>query len=168
MVGHQGIHVFLGNALDCFSENLAELLDHGPDQQRYVVPALPQGGYGNGKDVQTIVEILAEPPFPDTLSQVAVGGGNDADVDRYRRRAPEPFELPFLEHPEQLRLQLDRHFTDLVEKNGRTVGGFKTAYLRGQRPGVGPLLPPEKLGLDQRRREGGAIELYHGAVFSTT
>ena len=163
-VAHQGIHVFLRYPLHALAEGLGELLDHGPHEQRDVVPTLPQGRDGDGKHVQTVVEIFPETPFSDRFRQVSVGGGDDPDVYGYRRRAAQPLELPLLEHAKELRLQLRRQFADFVQEYGRTVGRFETPYLRRQRTGEGALLPPEQFGLDQGRREGGAVELDHGAV----
>ena len=48
-----------------------------------------------------------------------------------------------LNHPEQLALQLQRQFPDLVQTKSGTIGDLEPAYLPGIGPGKGLLLPAE-------------------------
>ena len=61
------------------------------------------------------------------MGEVAIGCGDNTDVNTNRPRAAKPFEFLFLKHPQQFRLQVQGQFTDLVEKKGPTVGELEAA-----------------------------------------
>ena len=73
-------------------------------------------------------------------------------------RAAEPLDLPFLEHPQQLGLQLQRQLADLVEEDGPAVGQLEAAGLRGERAGERAALAAEELALDQRPGQRAAVD----------
>ena len=73
-------------------------------------------------------------------------------------RAAKPFDDAFLEHAQQLRLELQRQLADLVEKDRAAVGHLESARLRRVRAGKRPALVPEELALDERRRERAAVD----------
>ena len=52
---------------------------------------------------------------------------DDPDIQFYILAAANPYHFLFLQHPEQLRLHIQVHIADLVEKNGAVVGLFKAA-----------------------------------------
>ena len=59
--------------------------------------------------------------------EVAVGGGDDADVDADVLAAAEPRELAVLQHLQQLGLQRRAHLADLVEEHRAVVGELELA-----------------------------------------
>ena len=59
----------------------------------------------DGEHVQAVVEILAEAPFLDFVLEIAIRGGNDANVDLDVRHAADTLEGLLLEEPQQLGLQ---------------------------------------------------------------
>ena len=63
-------------------------------------------------------------------------------------------------------LELQRQLRDLVEEDGRAVRQLEAPGLAGQGPGVGALLAPEQLRLDQGRGQRRAVELDHGPVLA--
>ena len=63
------------------AEPLGCLLHEVPGQRRDVGQPIPQGGELNGKHAQPVIQILAKPPGLDLRFQVAVGRGDDPDVD---------------------------------------------------------------------------------------
>ena len=65
--------------------------------------------------------------------QVAVGGGDDAHVDRDGSCAAEPAHHARLERAQQLRLQLERQLADLVEEERAAVGALEGAGDAGDR-----------------------------------
>ena len=75
------------------------------------------GGMWIGNDVQPVEQILLELAVGDQLPQVAVGGGDDADVDLLGALGAERLELALLQHAQQLGLQRRRHRADLVEED---------------------------------------------------
>ena len=72
-------------------------------QQRLDVRrALPQGRDGDLQHAQPVVEILAETALPRQLGQVAVGGGQEADVRRALVGIAEAGVGPLLDQAQQL------------------------------------------------------------------
>ena len=88
--------------------------------------------------------------------QVAVGGGDHADVDSGRFGRADSLEFALLQDPQQLGLQFRIEFADLVEKQRSAVGQFEAAHLVGDRAGERSLDVAEQLALDQAGRQGRA------------
>src|SRR4030066_133016 len=84
---------------------------------------------------------------PAALRQVPVRRRDDPNVRTDFLPSPDPFELPLLEHPENLRLRAWAHVSDLVEEEGAPVGQFVAAPPAPGRPGECPLLVPEQIRL---------------------
>ena len=76
---------------------------------------------------------------------------------RVRRRA-DSLELPVLEDPEQLHLEIGGELADLVEEERAPVGQLEAARLRRRRAGEGALLVAEQLAFDEVRRQGRAVD----------
>src|SRR5207249_7643936 len=115
-------------------------------------------------DVEAVVEVGAELPFLDRGREVAVRGGDDADVDRDRLHAADAQELAMLEYAQQLRLRRRAHLADLVEEERPLVRELELAELLRVRVGERALLVAEELALEQRLRDGGAVERDQRAV----
>ena len=81
-----------------------------------VVEPLAQRRQRDLEHAEPVVEVLAELAALHRRVQVAVGGGDHADVGRDHARAAEPHELALLEHAQQLGLHRRRHLADLVEE----------------------------------------------------
>jgi len=74
--------------------------------------------HGDRKDIQPVPQIFPESAFGDLLLQIAIGGGDDADIDFDRAGAAHALELAILDHAQQLRLQFQRQFADFIQKEG--------------------------------------------------
>ncbi len=135
------------------------MLDEGGD----VVPALPQGRDDDGEDLHAEVEVFAEMAVGDHRLQVAVGGGDDADVDPDRFRSPDAVDFLLLQDPQEPHLGLGGKLPDLVQEKRPPAGPLEPSALAGDRPGEGALLVPEKLAVHQARRDGAAVDLDEGA-----
>src|SRR6185436_15810712 len=98
-------------------------------------------------------EILAEAPLADERLEVAVRGGDDAHVDGDDLAAPDPLELPLLEHPEELGLELGSEVPDLVEVEGAAVRQLEAAEAALVSVGERAPLVAEELGLEERGRD---------------
>ena len=96
-------------------------------ERRDVAGPLAQRRDAQGDDVEPEIQILAERAARDLGRQVAVGGGEDADVDLDRRAAAEPVDLALLQHAQQLGLQPHVHLADLVEQQRAAVGRLELA-----------------------------------------
>ena len=76
------------NSLDSLAERCRELVDETPDQQRDVFGAIAERRHVNRKDIQPVVEVVAERAFGDELLEIAMRGGDDTHVDVDARGLP--------------------------------------------------------------------------------
>src|SRR5262249_49434137 len=72
-------------------------------------------------------QIRSECSRGDSSRQIAVGRGDDANIDRNGATASDSFELAFLKDAEQHNLRLDRNLADFVEEDRPHVRQFKAA-----------------------------------------
>src|SRR4029079_9272392 len=84
--------------------------------------------------------------------------GDDAHIDFDFAIRTDAHESPLFEHPQQLDLQLDRHFGDLVEEQRAPIGALEVALVLADRAGKAALLVAEHLALDQLGRNRAAID----------
>src|SRR6185295_9809362 len=89
-------------------------------------------------------------------------GCDEPDVDLVRLVAAESLEFLFLQHAEQLRLQLERNVADLVEKERALVGQLEAARFLCDRPGEGASLMTEQFALQQPQGDRGTIQFDEG------
>ena len=109
-------------------------------------------------DVEAEQQILAEGAFAHRLGQIAVGGGDDADIDRHRPRAADAVDHALLDGAQQLGLQPHVHLGNLVEQQRAAVGLLEFADAARDRAGEGALLVAEQFGFEKRFRDRGAID----------
>ena len=117
-----------------------------------------RGGKIDLDDVEAIVEVFAELSLLGEPQQVAIGGGDDADVDLDGLRPADALESAFLEHAQQFGLHGQRDLADLVEKDRAAVRQLEPALALTGRAGERPLLVAEELAFEQRLRQGRAID----------
>src|SRR4030095_1198719 len=94
---------------------------------RNIFAALTQRWHRNRKDAQPIVQVRTKGPFRHCICHVPIGGSNNAHIYFYWATAADNFELTFLQHAEQLGLQVHRQFTDFVEENRTAVSDCKSS-----------------------------------------
>ena len=128
------------------------LLEKVIGQPDNLVLALPKRRHIKVDHIEPVIKVLPERPFPDSLLQIAVGGGHDADVDKDGVTAAEGLKLAVLEHLKQLGLEAEIHVPDLVEKNGAAAGHLEFSGAILKSAGERAALVAEQLALDQFRR----------------
>src|SRR5262245_39536986 len=158
-IGDETSHGLPAHSVDTLADASSELVDQEADQERDVLGAFPERGKRDGEDAEAIVEVLAERAGADNLEQVAVGGGDDPDIDRDGRAAADALDLALLQDAEELGLGLRGELADLVEEKGAAVGQLEAADPPGDGAGEGALLVAEQLALDQAGGQGGAVDL---------
>ena len=126
-------------------------------QLRQVLGPVPQRGELQRQHVQPVEQVLAELPRGDHRLQVAVRGGDHADVHGDRFVAADPLERPLLEDPQQLHLRLRGDVADLVQEQRPAVRLFEPAGPVPVGPGEGPFDVAEQLAFEQRRGERRAM-----------
>ena len=92
----------------------------------------------NSNDIQAIEEIFAKLPLRHLLFEVLVRCANDANVRPNRLISTHARKLAFLQHPQDLALHLEGHFSDFIEKERSVVALLETsdslAVRAGERP----------------------------------
>src|SRR5271165_3075752 len=81
-----------------------------------------------------------------------MGGGDNPNICANRHAAANRCELTFLKHPQQSGLRVDRHVSNLVEKQRAALRLLKSPHAACGRPGERPFLMAEQLALDQLTR----------------
>ena len=110
------------------------------------------------KHVEPEIEVLAKPAALHLLLEVAVGGGDHADVDRAGALLADALEIALLQHAQQLALQLERDFADLVEEQRAAIGELEPADAVAHRAGEGAADMAEELALEQFARDRRAVD----------
>ena len=125
---------------------------------------LPQGGDGDGQHIQAVIEIGAELALLGQPGHIAVGGGDDPC-----RHRPLPggadlaHNAPF-QHRQELGLQVQGQFTDLVHEQHPIFRRLDQTGARGVGAGEGAFFVAEQLGLDQVLGQAGAIHMHKGPL----
>src|SRR5262245_1523953 len=133
-------------------------------EQRNVFCALAQRGHAEGDRVDAEVQILAQLAVPQRGVQVDVGRADQTEADADDAVAANRPVLAFLQHTEELGLQVRRHLADLVEEQRAPLGHLEEPFLVGLGARKGTLLVPEQFGLDQVLRNGRTVYLDEGAL----
>ena len=136
----------------------AYFCDEELDEMGNVFDAMPQRRHPQLHHVQPIEQVLAEPAVRHFGVELAIGGGDDLDVDLLRNRRADRRHLVLLQHAQQLGLQLERHLADFVEKDDAARGSAEHAQAAAGGAGKRAFLVAEQLALGQRRGEGGAVD----------
>src|SRR5690606_20440412 len=103
-VGREQIDGVLLDARDALLQPRVELPEEVLDEERDVPGALAERGQADGHDVEAVEEVLAERALSDELLEIAVGRGDEADVDVDGLDAADALELALLEGAQELHL----------------------------------------------------------------
>src|SRR5215831_11732356 len=98
------------------------------DQRRYVFRSLAQRRYMDRKNIQSIVQITAEPPGANVLCQVTIRRRDEAHVDLQRVRSSQTLKLPLLQDAQQQNLHFLGQFADLVQEQCSAVRLFEAPF----------------------------------------
>ena len=129
-----------------------------PGQGHHIVRPLPQGGNQQGKDIEPVIQILAEDALGHCLGHVPVGGGHHPDVQAHRLFAADPLHFPLLQHPQQLGLQRQGHFRHFVQQQGAALGLLELASLGLIGTGEGAFFITEEGRFQQAFGNGCAVD----------
>src|SRR6202789_4268202 len=98
--------------------------------------------------------------------EIAVCGGNHANVHTQRVTAPYWLKLVFLQDAKQLHLRLQAKLPDFVQEDRATVGKLEAAYAPLERPRECPLHMPEQFTLYQTSRDRAAVHTHEGTAIA--
>jgi hypothetical protein len=108
-------------------------------------------------DIEAVVEVLTEVAFADGALEVAIGGGDDADINFDGFMRADAFDFAFLESAEDFGLGGEAEVADFVEEEGAAVGGFELAHAAFD-AGGDAAFDAEEFGFDEGFGQGGAVE----------
>jgi hypothetical protein len=106
----------------------ADLLQKVLGQRNDVAGALAEGRGGERKDAQPVIEVFAKLAGCNVLTQIAVGRGDHAHIERDLRAAADALDFAFLQNAQQLGLQADIHLADFIEQQGAALGLFELSW----------------------------------------
>src|SRR5207302_11007621 len=127
------------------------------DQRWDILAALAQRRQPQGEHVDAVEQVGAELAGPDQRFKVAVRGRQHANIHRNAAVAAHALDLAFLEHAQELRLHRERHIADFVEEERAAVRLLELPQVPRESAGERALFVAKKLGLDQLRRDRGAV-----------
>ncbi|SBT07521.1 hypothetical protein ACCAA_440031 [Candidatus Accumulibacter aalborgensis] len=107
---------------------------------------------------EAIVEVGPEFILADTLHEIAVAGGDDANVSLFGVAAAQPAILAVLEEAQQADLRLWRQCVDFVKKQCAALGLGNQADLALTRVGISPSGVAEEFVLDQMIGQRTAVD----------
>src|SRR5262249_2798833 len=113
-VGGQAVHARAAEAVQALAEPLGQRAEEEVEEERNVAAPLPQSRDADREDVQAVEQVSPESAGVDGLFEIAVAGGEDADIDADRPAAADRLELLLLEDPQELDLGLERQLDDFV------------------------------------------------------
>ena len=116
-------------------ERAAVLLDEVIDEQRDVFGPLAERRHGDREHIQPVPQVRPEPARAHLLVEDPVRGCDESHVGLQRHVAPDALEFAVLDGAQQLGLQVERQFADLVEEQRAVVGDLEPAapLSRGRR-----------------------------------
>ena len=128
------------------------------DEHWDVVTPFPERRHFDLDDVQAVVEVFAEAPFFYALHQVGICGRDDPDIHGDDPRVADRRQFPGLDHVEQLDLQRQRQFADLVQEQRAAVchGDEPFFILIGR--GKGAFFMAEELAFEQVLGDRAAVD----------
>ncbi len=129
-----------------------------------VFGAFSERWYLDGEYVEAVVEVGAEVAFFHELHEVAIGGGEEADVDLDGLGAADALEFAFLKNAQELGLKVGRYLAHFVEEERAAVGEFEAAFTAVGGAGEGAFFMTEEFALDEVFRESGAVDFDVGLV----
>src|SRR5262249_28208156 len=100
-------------------------------QQGNILTAFSKRRHPKRDDVEPIVEVLAKRPLSNSLLQILVRGGYEADVDLYRACASHALELLFLQGAQELCLKRRRQLSHFVQEERASVAELQLSLPLG-------------------------------------
>ena len=113
---------------------------------------------------EPIIKVGAKLPLHDFTFQVAVGGGQYANLRLQLGVPSDAACFAGFEKSEQLRLEFDVQFADFIEKERPAGGVFHQSFACLVGAGVSPFLRAEQLGFHELLRNRSAIDGYKSAA----
>ncbi len=125
---------------------------------RQILATLAQRRDAQPHDVESVEQVVAERSVGHGLLEILRGGRDDAHVDRPRAIGAEPANGVILEHTEEADLECRGHVANLVEEERAAVRLLEHAAAGPVGTREGALVVAEELRLEERARDGAAVD----------
>ena len=129
-----------------------------PGQHLHIAARCRSGGRCTGRDVQAIEQVLAEPLSLSQVHRVVPRHADDAHIGPPHRALADPRQCSSLEEAQQLALEAEVEFADLVEKQRPAISQLRRALAIFPRAGRGAAGDAEEFGFHLLTRNGPAAE----------
>ena len=136
------------------------------DQHGYVIQALTKRRNPQANHIESVIQILAEVALSDALLKVLVRCGDHPHLYLNRAVSANAVEATLAEHPKQPGLQIERHVTNFVKKQGTAVRLLKTTAPHGLRTGKCTPFMAKELRLKQIFRDRRGVDGYEWSLGS--
>ena len=166
VVMRQGAHGAFRKLCHPLAQFLAEHPEEVEGQRGDVVLAIAQRRHLNRKDVDAIVQILAERSFGHHNLEILVGRGDQSEIRALRARVPHRLEFPFLDDAQKLGLGGQGNISDFVQKQGSASGHFEHSLLVDHGAGERTLDVPEHFAFQKIFAQRIAVHGHEGLVLA--
>jgi hypothetical protein len=95
-----------------------------------------------------------------------MGGRDQSHIDLSGLCGSQALKFAILNNPKEFCLHFHSQLPNFIEKEGRTIRGLESANLPRESSSVRAFLSAKELALDERWRQGRAIDFYHHTVSS--
>ncbi len=116
------------------------------------------------EDIEPVEEVFTKTTGGHFFLEIAVGGGNDAHIQRHGLAAAQAFHFFFLEHTQQFRLQANIDLGDFIQQQGATIGLFEFTGPGGVGTGECAFLIAKQHGFQHGLGNGRTIDGYKRLV----
>src|SRR5688500_9196174 len=127
-------------------------------QYRNVVSALAQRRQLNLDGVESKQQILAKPSLGHFSMQVGIRRRQQSHIHLLRLGRSDSLKITRLQHSQQLRLQVQRHVSNLVEKQRSAVCEFKTSNTIALRVSKRTTHVPKQFAFENTFRERAGVQ----------
>src|SRR5690349_19611291 len=127
-------------------------------QQQDVIATFPKWRHFDREHCQTKEQVTTKLPVLNGCFQILVCRRHHADVDRYWRASTDAIHYFFFNSAQQFPLNAERQFADFIQKNGTARSQFKLTLATIAGPGKSTALVTKEFILNQRFRNGGAVD----------
>src|SRR4051794_11179948 len=117
VVGLQQVQRLLVDRADVLTRAGGVALHEVFDEHQDVVLAFSKGRYLDGEHIEAIEQVLSEASDRRRSPEIAVRRSDDPNVNADWLRAPDSFELPLLQDPQQRHLSLRQQFAHFVQED---------------------------------------------------
>jgi hypothetical protein len=101
VIGLEQVERLLADASNSLASLLRISFDEILHEQSNITTPITKRRDLNRNDIETVEQVCAEDPVPDSCGEVSVRRRQHSDIDDDRRVSPHTFELPLLKHSQQ-------------------------------------------------------------------